>query len=398
MCKFKKLLIILFCSLTLCACSSKKNENKLVFSTWGSQSEIKIITPLVEKFENDNNIDVEIIHIPQNYFQKLHLLFASKKSPDVIFINNYYIPIYQNAGLLLDLTPYFQNEINNDLYFTNAIKSMSIDKKLYAIPRDISNLVIYYNKNLFKKYKIAYPQTNWTYNDLLKIGEKFAKHDIYAIGFEENPLYWEPILWANNASIFDNNGNTNINNTNSLNALKYYIELKNKYKITPDKSYTMNRTNAQLFLDEKIAMHISGRWLVHKYRNEAKFDWDIINLPNGKAGSISSSDSSGWAISKTSPNKDLAVKFIKYMSSNEVINEITKTGLIIPARKDVAYSTTFLDELKPQHAKIFLKINNNAKIKNIPKDYYKKIDRLMKILEPYFLNKKIILQDTKFEL
>ena len=61
------------------------------------------------------------------------------------------------------------------------------------------------------------------------------------------------------------------------------------------------------------------------------------------------------------------------MSSKEVINEITKTGLIIPARKDVAYSTTFLDELKPQHAKIFLKINNNAKIKNIPKNYYKKI-------------------------
>ena len=395
---FKKLLLILFCCLFLCGCISSKKQNKLVFSTWGSQSEIKIIKPLIESFEKKENIKVEILHTPQNYFQKLHLLFASKKAPDVIFINNYYIRTYQNAGLLLNLTPYFQNEIKNNLYFDNAIQSLSIDNKLYAIPRDISNLVVYYNKDLFKKYKIDYPQTNWTYNDLLKIGEKFAKHNIYAIGFEENPLYWEPILWANNDSIFDFNGNININNSNGLNSLKYYIELKNKYKIAPDKSYTMNRTNAQLFLDKKIAMHISGRWLVPKYRDELDFDWDIINLPNGKFGSISSSDASGWAISNTTTNKDFAIKFVKYMTSKEVINEITKTGLIVPARKDVAYSSTFLDGLKPQNAKIFLKINNNAKIKNIPRNYNKKIDKLMKILEPYFLGIKTILQDTKFEL
>ena len=49
-------------------------------------------------------------------------MFASKQEPDVIFINNYYLPIYENANLLEDLTPHFQNEIKNRLknvlYFT----------------------------------------------------------------------------------------------------------------------------------------------------------------------------------------------------------------------------------------------------------------------------------------
>ena len=48
------------------------------FATWGSKSEIEIIRPILAGFEKENpNVRVEFMHIPQNYFQKIHLLFAS---------------------------------------------------------------------------------------------------------------------------------------------------------------------------------------------------------------------------------------------------------------------------------------------------------------------------------
>ena len=61
------------------------------FASWGSKSEVEIIKPILKDFEKENpSIKIDFMHIPQNYFQKIHLLFASNTAPDVIFINNHY--------------------------------------------------------------------------------------------------------------------------------------------------------------------------------------------------------------------------------------------------------------------------------------------------------------------
>lgn len=398
MLKFVKYLLVLiifsFCVIFL----GEKVDYDLVFSTWGSKSEIEIVKSLISDFEIKNNVKVKLVHVPQNYFQKLQLLFASKKAPDVLFVNNYYLPVYYNAGLLLDLSPYFKEEVKQGLFFENALKSMSFDDRIYAVPRDISNLVVFYNKNLFVKNGVTFPSENWTYDDFLKISKKLTNNAHWAVSFEENPLYWQPVLWSNCSTVFDENKQFVLNSRKALESLNYYLSLRNLYKVSPDKANTANRTMAQLFLDEKIAMHISGRWLVPKYRSEAKFDWDVVSLPNGKCGSIVGSDSSGWAVSQDTKNVQLAVEFVKFLSSKNSLKEITASGLITPARRDVAYSDYFLDNKAPKNSKIFLKINNGAKINIIPENYNQKIEKLMKVLEPYFLGIKKITPNTQFEL
>ena len=373
-------------------------EATIKYSSWGSQSEIKIIKEVIADFEKENNAKVEFIHVPQNYFQKLHLLFASKKAPDVIFVNNYYLPLYAHAGLLKDLTPYFSQDINNNVYFTNALNALQFNGIQYAIPRDISNMVVYYNKDYFKKYNVPYPLKEWNYSDFLDTAKKLTTTSGKGVGFEENILYWEPFLWSNGENVFDKKGNLALSTQNAKDTLNFYLSLRNIYKVAPTREESANRTMAQMFLDEKIAMQISGRWLVPKYREEAKFDWDVMSLPKGSLGSVAGSDSSGWAISNSTKNTELAVKFVKYMSSYKSIDKMAKSGLFTPARIDVANSKTFLDNNKPNNAKIFLEINDNAIINNIPDDYNQKIEKLNKLLEPYFIDKEKITPDTIFEL
>ncbi len=394
MTKIFKLTIIFVFSLLLGGCDISKEKPSLTFSTWGSQSEIKLIKPIINDFEKAYNTKIELIHIPQNYFQKLHLLFASNQAPDVIFLNNYYLAIYNDAGLLTDLSAYF----NKDEYFSNAIQAMSINNKLLAVPRDISNVVVFYNKDIFRNANIPFPSEVWTYSEFLDICKKLTNKEHWAIGFEYNPIFWEPILWSNGGSIFNENGKFNLNSPESKESLKFYIDLIKKYQVAPSRKEVSNQTMAQMFLNKRLAMHISGRWIVPKYRQEAEFDWDVISLPNGKKGAISSSDSSGWAISTTTKNKDLAIEFVKYLNSSKSLIKLTQSGLITPAKKEIAYSNAFLDKQKPQNAKVFLKINYNAKINKVPKDYNRKTQQLLKLLEPYFIGKEEITQDTKFEL
>ncbi len=368
---------------------NKPADNRVVikFSTWGSQSEIALLKPLIQEFEKENpDIKIKLLHIPQNYFQKLHLLFASNLAPDVIFINNYYLPKYLNAGLLEDLTPY----VKKDDYFSKALENFTYKNKIYAVPRDVSNLVIYYNKNLFDKYKIKYPQSGWSMQDYLDTAKKFAQKGIWGTSYETDMLFWLPYLMSNGASVLSDDGRKILLDTKeAVEAIDFYASLANAYNVAPRKSDSASLTMAQLFLQQKMAMHLSGRWLVPKYRAEAQFDWDIVPFPAGKNGSVVNIDASGYALSKKSKHKKEALKFIKFITSQKSLAALTKSGLIIPARKDTAYSNVFLDKTKkPASSEIFLKIIETGKVTPVNENYQKINDILNTGLEPLFLGKE----------
>ncbi len=211
----------------------------------------------------------------------------------------------------------------------------------------------------------------------MNISLEFKKHNIFGISFDEEPLLYLPYLMSNGGDFY------HINSQNSQEALKFYADLRNKYNVAPKKSQSASTTMAQMFLQQKLAMQVSGRWLVPKYRTAANFNWDVINFPNGKLGSIVQMDASGWAISKSSKNKKEAIKFIQYLSNKENITKITKSGLITPARIDVANSKDFLLG-KPKSSKIFLDIIKTSKPTPVSKDYKEVTDIISQKLEPLF--------------
>lgn len=309
--KFKQLLILFICVFVLSGCTKTPEKTTIQFASWGSKTEIKILNPIFAEFEKENpNIKIDFIHIPQNYFQKIHLLFASNQAPDVLFINNLYLPIYANAGVLEQL------ETPDNKFFDKSIQALSYKGKLYAIPRDVSNFVIYYNKDLFKKYNVPIPNKYWSFEDFLILAQRLTKDinndrktDIWGIGFEEDPYYFLPYLMSEGGGILSDDANTVIiNSPESKKGLQFYSDLRNKYHVAPTQAQSASETMAQMFLENKIAMHLSGRWLVPKYREDAKFNWNVINFPAGDKGSIVPLDASGWAISKNSKHKKRSTK------------------------------------------------------------------------------------------
>lgn len=377
------LLVCLIIGVSFLCCLNLYNNKRqqrvtIQFSSWGSESEIKILKPVLNEFEKENpDIKVDFMHIPQNYFQKIHLLFASNTAPDVIFMNNQYLPVYANAGVLEDLTEY-HNEFKFDDFYKKSVETLSWKNKIYAVPRDISNLVIFYNKNIFDKYNVPYPDKNWTFDKFLAISQKLTeKPDIFGISFEEEPLFYLPYLMSEGGGFLSDDLTTNIfNDKKSQKGLRFYADLRNKYHTAPQKDESASATMAQMFLQGRLAMHLSGRWLVPKYRQEAKFDWDVIEFPKGDAGSVVPMDASGWAVAKSSKHKKEAFKLVKYLSSEENFQKFTLSGLIVPARVDVANSGYFLDNQKPHNAKVFLSVIKTSKPTPVSVNYRELLDNL----------------------
>ena len=399
----KKFLYILLLSctiLTLTACAKKDERTVIRFSSWGSESEMAILKPILNEFEKENgDIKVELIHIPKNYFQKLQLMIASNLAPDVIFLNNLNGPIYAEGDTLTDLNQLIKDD-NLDLqksFFKESLDALTYKGKFYAIPRDISNLVIFYNKNVFDQYKIPYPKNNWTYDDFLKTAQKLTKDtnndgkiDIFGFGFEELSLFWTPFLWSNGGGIISSDLKTvEINKPVSIKSLQFYADLRNRYHVAPKKDESASATMSQLFIQGKLAMQINGRWAVPRYRKDLNFKWDIAPFPNGTKGSIVDADASGWAISKSSSHKKEAWRLIRFLSSRKIIAKFSQDGLIVPARIDVAYSDTFLNKNQsPKNSKLFVDIIPHSKPTPANQNYQEILDTLNLALEPVWNGEK----------
>ena len=368
--------------LVICASSFIDTRTAIKFASWGSKTEVDIIKPIIEEFEKENpTIRVEFMHIPQNYFQKIHLLFASKTPPDVLFINNLYLPIYADAGVLEPIGEWAEW----DAYDDNTIRALSWKGKLYAVPRDVSNLVVFYNKDLFDKAGLEYPTEDWTLEEFLLVAQILTKNGVFGVSFEEEPLFFLPYLMSEGGGIVsDDLSNIIIENEKSKKGLEFYSNLRKKYHVAPLADESASATMAQLFLQEKIAMHITGRWLVPKYRAEAKFKWDIISFPKGDAGSVVPLDASGWAVADKSKHKEEAYTFINFISNKKNIEKLNESGLIVPARRDVQTSKYFLDGKSPQNAQIFIDIINTSKPTPVSINYREILDNLSPKFEKMF--------------
>lgn len=385
--------IALFSILSLGICfiftanqSPKTDKITIKFSSWGSESEVAIIKPVLKEFEAENpSINVEFIHIPNNYFQKLHLLAASNLMPDVVFINNIDGVVFEKNNILSDLSKYLKNDrlISEKDFFKNSLNAFNSENKLYAIPRDISNLVIYYNKDIFDKYHIKYPAKNWTFDDFLHTAKRLTKDldndgkiDQFGIGFENQSLFWLPFLWSNSGGITDQDlKKILLDKPESINAIRFYADLRNKYHVAPTSSEAGSASMSQLFMQQKIVMQINGRWCVPRFRKDLKFRWNIAKFPAGKAGSIVDADASGWAISKNSAHPEQAWKLIRFLASKKVCENFTKDGLIVPARIDVANSDIFLDKSQaPENSRLFIDIIPESKPTPVAENYQEMMD------------------------
>ena len=379
--------IVLFCLLLLFIINNNgqfSDKTVIKFSSWGSKSECDIIKSVIEKFEEKNpSIKVDFIHIPQNYFQKLQLLFASGLEPDVIFINNQNIQMYINAGLLEDLTSYF-SEIESDFY-KEALECFKKDDRLYAVPRDISNLVIYYNKEIFQRNKIKMPLNIKNIFELRKLAKKVTTKDNFGINYEDNPIFWLYYLASNGGGIIsDDLSKIIVNNKKSIEAFNLYSDMINKDNSMPTKAQMGSMTSAQMFINGKLAMYLSGRWMTPKFRETINFDWDVIKFPAPNKIYI---DASGWAVAKKSKHKKEAVQLISFLSNAESESEFAKEGLIVPANKKAVFQEK---NLKPANYMIFKTMLNNAKPTPVNENYAVMTDLIKEKTENIFNGTKSV--------
>jgi multiple sugar transport system substrate-binding protein len=357
LCKGVRLPAVLITAGLTLACGPTSSQG-ITFSTWGSVDEIATLKPLLAEFQRQNpDVPITLIHIPDEYPHKLRLMAAGGALPDVMFIENQTLAGFAAKGVMQDLGNRLKTDktLHDGDFFPASLAALRWQDRLYAIPRDVSNLVIYYNQDLFDASGVPYPAANWTYEDMVAAAKRLTHGESqFGIAFSPFPLYWLPYVWSEGGDVMDARmQRSTLLSEPTRRGLQRYHDLRHRWHVAPTEAQVGNARPSQLFAQGKVAMIVGGRWLVPGYRTKLKQRWDVAPFPRGRAGTIVDADASGWAISRQCRDPEKAWRLIQFLAGRQASAAFTTSGLIVPARKDVAASDAFLQG-KPASGQVFL--------------------------------------------
>lgn len=334
--------------------------------SWGNQREEPSLRALLGEFEkNHPNIRVELQITPHaRVFDKLMISTAGGRPPDVSRVSSLWFHPCADKGLFEDLGPYVAKDKTFDLsdFYPQSVDGWGKYKgKLYAIPTDIDVYALYYNKTMFDKNHLPYPNWSWDWNRYLSTAKTLTqdtnhdgKRDQWGTSKDQ---FWQSYVYQNDGSILsDDLKRCTLNQPNAYEAIQWISDLVNKHHVSPTDEESAQVGPRKLFVTGKLGMYVSGSWEAElNFKDLIKdFEYDVAPLPAGKKR-VTFIGGGAYALLQRSEHKKEAWELLKWMTGKEYQRRAAVESQIIPSRKSVAESGAYLKLNKlPKHREVFL--------------------------------------------
>ena len=154
-------------------------------------------------------------------------------------------------------------------FLPGALDAFSYRDNVYAMPVYGSTLVMFYNKDLFDKAGVEYPNDTWTWDDFLAAAKKLTVRDDQGRTLQIGCLPYDPSSWIWSAGGKFANADCSelyFEDPKTLEGLQFYLDLKNKHKVTSEALNTggADPTAVNVFESGRVAMDITGPWKLRK--------------------------------------------------------------------------------------------------------------------------------------
>ncbi|MDD3925446.1 MAG: sugar ABC transporter substrate-binding protein [bacterium] len=381
MIKRAKLAVLLsLAAAMICGGCGDKNEGKTVirFMRFSSPELNPVYDKIVADFEKKHP-GVKIRQEETSNQVQLQTQMAGNAAPDVIAIANKSLADLGTRGTLLDLRPY----IKRDGYDTGDFYSQAFDEgsvpsgAIYGMPTTGGPEILYYNKELFDKAGLAYPDAGWTWEDFLKAAKALTKGGtgngrISQYGTSNSASGWTGSLswlWGAGADLMnDDLSKCVVNSPGSIAAMQFLVDLEKRYKVAPGTiAATEMGGDREIFMLGRLGMFIYLPWnCLNQFAACKNLKWDMAPVPNGPQGRYPRYTGESYTIWSGSKQKELAWELVKIMSGKEVSAMLAERNWM-PARKSVAASTHFVKADTPWHEEAYLESMKYARaVPSIP--------------------------------
>ncbi|MFC9701208.1 ABC transporter substrate-binding protein [Streptomyces sp. NPDC056943] len=335
-------------------------------SNQGSSLEVdkKVLQPELDRFEQETGIKVKLEVIPwSDLLNRILTAATSGQGPDVLNIGNTWSASLQSTGALLPFdAKNFDSIGGKDRFVDSALGSTGTPgKDPAAVPLYSMAYALYYNKQMFKDAGIAKAPTTW--DEVIAAGKKLSKDGKWGLGVEgsnlSNNIHQVFALGKQHgADFFTADGKADFTSDGAVAAVKQYVDLMATQKIVApgNAEYAQNQSLSD-FAKNKTGMVL---WQTPSQtfasQGMTPEEWGVVPapVPAGKPGAGKQTNSMvagiNMAVFKNTKNLDGALKFVKFMTSDEEQVILNKTYGSVPpvkgAQKDPSFADSSLDVIR----------------------------------------------------
>ncbi|OEU91643.1 sugar ABC transporter substrate-binding protein [Streptomyces abyssalis] len=349
--------------------SEGSNDKPKELTYWASNQgtsvahDKKVLAPELKRFEKKTGIKVKLEVIPwSSLLDRILAATSSGQGPDVLNIGNTWSASLQATGALLPWDDEHMAKVGGAERFTpSALAAAGApDKDPAALPIYSLAYGLYYNKKMFKDAGIDGPPETW--DELVKDGKKLTgdgKHGIALEGGDpvENSHHAFILGKQHGADFFDASGKPTFDSPGAVDAVKQYVDLLAADKIAaPGNAEFAKRESVRDFAKGKAGMLLWQAAGTALQSNGMKSDeYGVAPIPvqnpgSGEKGTRSMVAGINLAVFKNTDNIDGAMKFAKFMTSDEEQRTLNAAYGSIPpvkaAQSDKAFDTPDLKVLR----------------------------------------------------
>src|SRR5690606_7316706 len=114
-------------------------------------------------------------------------------------------------------------------YFPAVVDLFRFDGALYGLPASFSNVVLFYNQNLYDQAGVGAPGASWGWSDLLEAARKLTvdtSNDGVADRHGYAAAWWPLYIWLGGGEIIDETGtDTLIDSPEAIRGLQEMVDL-----------------------------------------------------------------------------------------------------------------------------------------------------------------------------
>ncbi|MFF3560715.1 ABC transporter substrate-binding protein [Streptomyces sp. NPDC002574] len=327
------------------------------------ENDKEVLEPELKKFEKQTGIKVKLEVVPwSDLLNRILAAATSGQGPDVLNIGNTWSASLQATGALRPFdAKAFDTIGGKDRFVDAALGATGAEgQDPAAVPLYSLAYGLYYNKKMFADAGIAAPPATW--DELVADGKKLTKDGKYGLAVEggnlsENVHHAFVFGKQHGADFFDASGKPTFTTPEAVAAVKQYIDFIAKDKIAApgNAEYAANQSVAD-FATGKAGMLLwqaAGSSL--KSHGMKPEDYGVAQVPFQTKGATGDTAVNSMvaginlAVFKKTKNVDGALKFVKFMTSDDEQKILNGTYGSLPpvkaAQSDAAFSTPDLKVL-----------------------------------------------------
>lgn len=326
-----------------------------------------VLAPELAKFTKQTGIKVTLEVIGWNDLQtRIQTAATSGQAPDVVNIGNTWATSLQATGAFMPYDPAAMKAIGGaDKFVTTALNTGGAPgKPVTSVPLYGLAYGLYYNRKMFADAGLTAP-TTW--EEMVADAKKLTSASTGVTGmtlaagsYTENSHFAFINSAQNGASLFDASGKPTFTGSGVVDGIKRYLDLMQSDRVAniANSQYTDAAKSIADFANGKAAMVISQNNADSTISASGMTSdrYGVVPFPAPAAGKKIASFIAGINLSifKNSKNKDAALQFVKFMTSEATQGVLGKPYASLPVLKGL--TPTFTDNA--EEAKVFAAIYN----------------------------------------